>query len=135
MSYVKFSYQPVTEGVYMPYVRVRLRFDAAAVDAWVLADTGAEINVIPHSAGVRLGLNWSDFSAGPVLSGNAFGETRVVDIDLSIGSITRVPLTFCWANHDRVKLLLGHQNFFEHFNAFFDTKNREFSILKHAEPS
>ena len=135
MSYVKFPYQPVTESLSMPYVRVRLRFGAAAVDAWALVDTGAEVNVMPHSVGVRLGLNWSDFSVGPVLGGNAFGETRVVDIDLSIGSVSRVPLTFCWANHDRVKLLLGHQNFFEEFNAFFDTKNRELSILKHAGPS
>ena len=135
MSYETFLYQPVTADLSMPYVRVRLRYAKAAVDAWALADTGAEVNVLPHRVGVQLGLDWKDFPIGPKLGGNAGGETRVVAIDCTFGKFNAVPLRFCWMDNDNVRILLGHQDFFEKFVAFFDSRNKEFSIQKHAEPS
>ena len=135
MSYVKFPYQPVGEYAMMPFVWVRLKRNKVAIDLWALADTGSMRNVLPYSTGLRLGLEWNDFRAGPRLSGNAGGETRVVGLALSIGTYSNIQMSFCWSDNDNVRLILGHQDFFETFVAVFDTRNQEFSIQKHAEPS
>ena len=135
MSYVKFPYQPVGEYAMMPFVWVRLKRDKIAIDTWALADTGAMTNVLPFSAGLRLGLKWEDLPIGPKLSGNAGGETRVVGLALSIGTYINVQMSFCWTDNDNVRLILGHQDFFETFVAVFDSRNQEFSIQKYAEPS
>ncbi len=135
MSYVKFPYQQVTPRSSMPLVWVRLQFSSIPVDTWVLVDTGAAVNVLPYSVGLRLGLNWEDFLEGPEIGGNASGATRTVVMDVSIGSFLDVPLSFCWLDNDRVRILFGHQNFFEQFVTYFDSKNKEFALFRNVEPS
>ncbi len=135
MSYVKFPYQVVTDELSMPYIWTRLRFAKLAVDAWVLADTGAEINLLPYSVGLRLGLNWEDFREGPEISGTVSGQSRMVDLKVSVGSFQNIQLSFCWLENDSARLLFGHQDFFEHFVAYFDSRNQEFALFKNPEPS
>jgi hypothetical protein len=134
MNYVKFPYQLITEDLSMPYAWVRLSFGKSFYDEWALIDSGAEVNVIPYSVGIKLGLSWDTFDDGPTIGGSASGQTKTVDLTVTIGSFTNVLLTFCWLNHDNVKILFGEQDFFELFAVYFDLQNKEFALFRYSEP-
>jgi hypothetical protein len=133
MNYVSFPYQQIKEDLWMPYAWVRLSFGRSYWDDWALIDSGAEVNVIPYKVGIGLGLSWDDWENGPTVGGSAAGQTKTVELTVNIGTFAQVPLTFCWFNHDKVKILFGQQNFFENFAVYFDWKRQEFKLLQYTE--
>ncbi len=133
MNYVKFPYQPIKDDLFMPYAWVRLSFGNTFWDEWALVDSGAEINVIPFSVGVKLGLDWNTSEDGPTIGGSASGATKTVELTVTIGSFTNVSMSFCWLSHDNVRVLLGEQDFFENFAVYFDLQNKEFALFQYAK--
>ena len=90
-----------------------------------LVDSGADINVIPHSLGLALGLSWADSRVGPTLTGKfANIETRLVVLTALVGNFPTVDLVFTWMAQDTGPVILGHMNFFREFNVcFFGAEN------------
>ena len=90
-----------------------------------LVDSGADINVIPHSLGLALGLSWADSRVGPTLTGKfANIETRLVVLTALVGNFPTVDLVFTWMAQDTGPVILGQMNFFREFNVcFFGDEN------------
>lgn len=100
----------------MPIVAARITLlQTIAVDC--LIDSGASINVLPHSVGLQIGAVWSQQTVRVPLGGIlAAREGRAVLVTVQIGSLTSVRLGFAWVDTDDVPVLLGHTNFFQEFD-------------------
>jgi len=82
-----------------------------------LLDSGATVNVLPYSVGVRLGAVWDQQGAMVQLSGNlAACEARVLVVSAIVGEFPAVRLAFAWAKTDEMPVLLGQVNFFLEFD-------------------
>jgi hypothetical protein len=126
---MKFSYQANQNGVKMPLLDIGLqRRDGEVIIGQALIDSGATPNVLPHALGLRLGLVWDNHPFGPRLSGNADGETRVVALQVRLPGFVVKKLVFVWAIHDRVRLILGQDDFFKHYKVCFLGAENAFSI-------
>uniref|UniRef100_UPI00286BD019 hypothetical protein n=1 Tax=Armatimonas sp. TaxID=1872638 RepID=UPI00286BD019 len=85
-----------------------------------LVDSGADINVIPYSLGLALGLNWNDSRIGPTLTGKfANIETRLIVLPAVVGNFAPIDLVFTWMAQDTGPVILGQMNFFREFNVYF----------------
>ena len=85
-----------------------------------LVDSGADINVLPYSLGLALGLNWESAPAGPTLGGKfAQSETRLLILPTQIGKFASVDLVFAWISVDIGPIILEQVNFFCEFNVYF----------------
>jgi hypothetical protein len=92
----------------------------ASVEVTGLVDSGAAINVLPHSLGVQLGFDWDLQTQGIQLSGNlAAVEARVIVVTARVRQFPGVRLAFGWAKTDTVPVLLGQVNFFMEFDICF----------------
>ena len=49
---------------------------------------------------------------------------------LKIRDFDPLELEFCWLNHDRVRLILGHWDFLQHFDVCFSSYNRVMSLTQ-----
>jgi hypothetical protein len=109
----------------MPYLPLVLALGNKSVPVSGLLDTGASINVLPHSVGVQLGADWQKQSIPVRLGGNlAATEARVLVLTAQIGSFSPVRLAFAWAQSDGMPVILGQTNFFLEFNVcFFRTRS------------
>lgn len=131
---VPFPYIAVTSGsgdsALMPLLPIELRLkDGEAISAHGLLDSGATVNVMPYSLGLRLGAVWEAQSVQVRLTGNlASQEARAVLLRATIAHFAPVPLAFAWTRDDTVPLLLGQVNFFEEFDVTFRRKRRHFEI-------
>jgi hypothetical protein len=126
---MKFSYQANQNGTKMPLLDVGLQWrDSQVFVGQALVDSGASLNVLPYGLGLRLGLVWDRYLAGPRLSGNADGETRVVALQIRLPGFVVKKLVFVWAIHDRVRLILGQDDFFKHYKVCFLGAENAFSI-------
>ena len=96
-----------------------------------LVDSGADINVIPYSLGLALGLNWNDSRVGPTLTGKfANIETRLIVLPAVVGSFAPIDLVFTWMAQDTGPVILGQMNFFREFNVFFFGAEGAFELEK-----
>jgi hypothetical protein len=94
-----------------------------------LVDSGATINVLPFSLGLKLGLSWGSESRPVKLSGNlASVESRAVVLPCAVGNFAPVDLAFAWAESDAVPLILGQMNFFLEFDVCFFRSRGVFEI-------
>lgn len=94
-----------------------------------LLDSGASINVLPHSIGKKLGFDWDQQTKSVELSGNlASVDARVVVITAIVGNFAPVRLAFAWAKTDRVSTILGQVNFFMEFDVCFFRSRETFEI-------
>ena len=85
-----------------------------------LVDSGADINVIPYSLGLALGLSWDDSRIGPTLTGKfANIETRLIILPVVVGNFSSTDLVFTWMAQDTGPVILGQMNFFREFNVYF----------------
>jgi hypothetical protein len=102
---------------------------SAAVEG--LLDSGAAINVLPHSLGTQLGFVWEQQTNAVELSGNlASVEARVVVISAVVGNLPPVRLAFGWARTDAVTIILGQVNFFMEFDVCFFRSRSLFEVRR-----
>lgn len=120
-------YRQISDNSYLPMVWVRLGLQHELL---ALVDTGASVNVLPHSVGLHLGLDWNSSSDGPEIGGSIAGVSKKVKLLFKIRDFDALEMEFCWLFHDRARVILGHDDFLKNFDVCFSTCNRVFSITK-----
>jgi hypothetical protein len=134
MPAARFPYLAVTaaggDAALMPILPLELRFkDGEPVLVRGLLDSGATVNVMPYSLGVRLGAVWDAQTTRVTLTGNlATQEARAFLVEARVAEFGPVPLVFAWTRADDVPLLLGQVNFFEAFDVCFHRARRQFEV-------
>ncbi len=117
------------EASFRPYLPFTLLHQQVSITASALLDTGASVNVLPHSIGVELGYEWDRQTTALSLTGNlAQYEARVVLAQAIIGQFEPVQLVFAWTQATNVPLILGQVNFFMEFDVCFYRSQLEFAI-------
>ena|SRR3990172_7168340 len=108
---------PVSLMPMLPFVLSRGQH---SVSVSGLVDTGAAINVLPHSVGLQLGAVWEQQTIPVQLTGNMAGtEARVLIALAQVGRFAPVRLAFAWAASDAMPIILGQTNFFQEFDVCF----------------
>ena len=107
-----------------PILPIRLNANNRVLDAVGLIDSGADVNVLPHGAGLALGFAWESQKPLSRLSGNLGRyESRGVAITVQVASFAPVRLVFAWTQTQDAPLILGQVNFFTEFEVcFFQAK-------------
>ncbi len=123
-----YSYKGTPFGQLMPLLPVQFKKGKKFITEDALVDSGSSLNVIPYSLGRKLGLSWDSLKLGPNLSGNADGETRVIELLVKIPDLADIKLGFAWTSHDRVRFILGQDDFFKNFHVCFLRDRGVFSI-------
>lgn len=129
----RFSYlsrgQQRTEGA-LPYLPLTLQRKKHSVSVMALVDSGASVNVLPYSVGIRLGAVWEKQTAQVQLGGNlANTEARGLLVTATVPSFAPVRLAFAWAKSDNCPVILGQMNFFQEFNVCFFRSKLTFEVL------
>jgi hypothetical protein len=130
----RFPYLPVVskrgEAVPMPLLPLELWLgDGLPVRAQGLLDSGATVNVLPFSLGLRLGAVWENQKTAVTLTGNlATQEARALLVSARVAEFAPVRLVFAWARTDDVPLLLGQVNFLQEFDVNFHGARRQFEL-------
>src|ERR1051325_7176218 len=132
-SAVRYRYTdlaPTAPGLkLMPYLPITLSNGDFQLETSGLLDSGAAANVLPHSAGVQLGLVWDELERPITLTGNlAAYEASIVIGPALVAQFQPVRLTFAWTQSDNVPLILGQANFFAEFDVCFYRSRVEFSV-------
>jgi hypothetical protein len=100
-----------------------------------LVDSGADVNVLPYTIGLGLGLRWEEHPAGGfVLGGFASSETKLVRLSVEIDQWAVVELIFAWLDHDRAPLVLGTIDFLMKFDVYFAAGAGYFEITQRTNP-
>lgn len=128
---IRFPYQPEgsrQEGS-LPFVPMLLQFDSAWLQITGLVDSGASVNVIPYSLGLKLGAVWENQGQEIALGGNlASAPAKGILLNAVIGSFDPVRLVFAWSRLDNVPTILGQMNFFQTFNVSFTGAEQTFDV-------
>ena len=113
----------------LPQLPLALTYQGASVEVSALLDTGASVNVLPHSIGIQLGAVWEEQTTSVILAGNlASVEARGLLVSAKIGDFDPVRLVFAWSLSDDVPLLLGRMNFFLEFDVCFYCSQLAFEV-------
>jgi hypothetical protein len=113
----------------LPQLPLTLTYRGLSVEALALLDTGASVNVLPHSVGVQLGASWEEQTTSVILAGNlASVEARGLLVSTKIGDFDPVRLVFAWSLSDDAPLLLGRMNFFLQFDVCFYRSQLAFEV-------
>lgn len=117
------------EASFCPYLPFTLVHHQTSIKTSGLLDTGASVNVLPHSLGAELGYNWERQITVLNLTGNlAQYEARVVVTQAIVGQFEPVQLVFAWTQATNVPLILGQVNFFMEFDVCFYRSQLEFVV-------
>jgi hypothetical protein len=119
------KYRQMSDDSYMPMLWIQLGQRERYL---ALVDSGATVNVLPYSVGLDLGLDWKTAAEGFEIGGSAAGTTKKVRLQFKIRDFDALELEFRWLEHDRVQLILGHDNFFKYFDVCFSTHNQVMTI-------
>ena len=127
---MRFDYQFVERlREYRPLLPVQLISMIASVRTLALVDSGADINVLPYSVGVQLGLNWHEQSSELAIRGaRGQGEGYAVLLGLKFGTFPIAEQPFAWLDSDDYPLILGQANFFTDYNICFYFQQLQFEI-------
>jgi len=99
------------------------------VRAQGLLDTGATVNVLPFSLGVRLGAVWEEQKTMVKLTGNlAAHEARAVLLVAKVAEFAPTKLVFAWSRAENIPLLFGQVNFFQEFEVCFHARRQSFEV-------
>ena len=99
------------------------------VEVHGLLDSGATVNVLPYSIGLRLGAVWEARTTRVRLAGNLFGhEAWALLAEAEVANFPAVRLVFAWVRTDDVPLLLGQVNFFQEFDVCFHRARLQFEL-------
>lgn len=125
-----FAYLPVPgTGAMLPLLAVVMENEARKLEAHGLVDSGATVNVLPHSLGLQLGLVWGEQKHTLELGGIlARHEARGVLLNVKVQGFAPVRLAFAWSAGDDVRLILGQTNFFLAFDITFRRADQEFDL-------
>ncbi|HBJ87107.1 MAG TPA: hypothetical protein DDZ88_25255 [Verrucomicrobiales bacterium] len=116
-----------------PMLPVSLCKQESSVNVEALVDSGADVNVLPWSIGIELGLVWNPNKATLRLAGVSAGAAAMpVLVEATIGSLRPVTLAFAWCESDAVPLVLGQTNFFMEFDICFFRSRLELSVVPKA---
>jgi hypothetical protein len=117
------------EASFCPYLSFTLSYQESSVTTSGLLDTGASVNVLPYSTGIKLGYEWERQTTAVSLTGNlAQYEARVVLAQAIIGQFEPVQLVFAWTQATNVPLIWGQVNFFMEFDVCFYRSQLEFAV-------
>jgi hypothetical protein len=118
------------DAALLPLLPLMLQFGSSTpLQVQGLLDSGASVNVLPYSVGLRLGAVWEAQTTRVTLAGNlAAQEARAVLLTGRVANFDPVPLVFAWTRADNVPLLLGHVNFFDVFDVCFHRGRRQFEV-------
>jgi hypothetical protein len=117
----------------LPQLPLSLTYRDSSVEVSALLDTGASVNVLPHSIGVQLGAVWEEQTTAVILAGNlASIEARGLLVSAQISRFAPVRLVFAWSLSDDVPLLLGRMNFFSEFDVCFYRSQLAFEVCPKA---
>jgi hypothetical protein len=95
-------------------------------------DSGADTSVLPHDAGLRLGLDWNTQPLLPSLGGILAGvPARGVILVGTVQPFPGVQLAFAWVQKNNIPLILGQTNFFMEFDICFFRHRTIFTIEPH----
>ncbi len=116
----------------MPRLPLSLSLGNQTVDVIGLIDSGASVNVLPYSIGIRLGADWNSQPPLSSLGGNlSVVEVRALAVTAYHPQITPsdgVELLFAWAKSDTSPIILGQINFFLQFDICFFRNEKVFEI-------
>lgn len=117
------------EASFRPYLPFTLGHQEKTIATTGLLDTGASVNVLPYSLGIKLGYEWERQSTALSLTGNlAQYEARVVLAQAVVGQFEPMQLVFAWTQATNVPLILGQVNFFMEFDVCFYRSQLEFAV-------
>ncbi len=113
----------------LPRLPLTLSYGQRQITEMGLVDSGATVNVLPYSLGVRLGAVWDDHKATLRLAGNLgnFPALPLV-VTAEVGDFAPVKLAFAWTQAENVSLILGQMNFFMEFDVCFFRSRLEFEV-------
>jgi hypothetical protein len=113
----------------LPRLPLMLRYGQRQITEAGLVDSGATVNVLPYSLGIRLGAPWDDRKATIRLAGN-LGNLPAIPLVVTaeIGDFAPVRLVFAWTQAEKVSLILGQVNFFMEFDVCFFRSKLEFEV-------
>jgi hypothetical protein len=113
----------------LPQLPLSLTYRGSSIEISALLDTGASVNVLPHSIGVQLGAVWEEQTTSVTLAGNlASVEARGLLVAAQISDFDPVRLVFAWSLSDDAPLLLGRMNFFLEFDVCFYRSQLGFEV-------
>jgi hypothetical protein len=129
----RYAYTAIQRAGYVavrPILPITLMYREQTHSATALLATGADINVLPHELGLRLGAIWeSQTTLVTGLSGNlAKFEARGIVLRAVVGKLPPVRLAFAWTLAENVPLILGQVNFFAEFNVCFYRSQDAFEV-------
>lgn len=112
------------------YVPAILDYHEMQLSVQALIDSGAAVNVLPHSVGIQLGAKWPGRSPGLPLSGNLAGAGGAHPLDLTviIPGLPPARLLFAWVANDIPPVIFGQTNFFHQFDVCFFGSRGEMEI-------
>jgi hypothetical protein len=113
----------------LPRLALTLHLRGQTVETVGLVDSGATINVMPYSIGLRLGAVWDARKANLRLAGNlSERDAMPLFVQAQVGEFAPVRLAFAWIDLDDVPLILGQTNFFMEFDVCFYRSKFEFEV-------
>jgi hypothetical protein len=103
-----------------PLLSIEFEANGLQTRLHAIPDSGAMMNVLPHTVGVYLGFDWAQQTA-PVTIGGALSsvEARLVDISVTVPGFAPIRMPFAWLVADAAPLLLGQVTFFDEFDVCF----------------
>lgn len=126
-----FTEQADSQGLtyVMPYLPLTLNNGSFSEKVMALLDTGASVNVLPYSIGIKLAAVWDEQNVSIQLSGNlARNEARGLIVFGKVGQFKPVLLAFAWIQNNEAPVILGHMNFFAEFNVCFYRHELAFEV-------
>lgn len=123
---LQFAYSPAGK----PLLPLTLTLGGESLVVEGLLDSGADVNVLPWSAGQTLRATWDDQRTTIRLGGALAGTPAMpLLIQARVGEFAPVRLAFAWCRTDEVPLVLGQTNFFMEFDVCFFRSRLEFSVV------
>lgn len=112
-----------------PFIPVSLAVFGNEIQELALIDSGADVCVLPHHAGVELGAMWQDQYEVSGLQGLTENlESRSITVRLTVGTLPSIMVPFAWTTRDDLPVILGQSGFFSFFDICFFRSRAEVSL-------
>lgn len=112
----------------LPWLPLQLFNAHDQVDVMALVDSGATVNVLPYTVGLRLGNIWDESKARYLLAGS-FERIECIPL-IAFGRVSGyepAKLVFAWTHSDSLPVILGQVNFMQ-FDVCLFRSQLEFEV-------